>query len=130
MYILLHLAVLTVTVLALARLLPGVRIKNVATAIAVAVVFSLLNFFLGWLIRVALFVPALLTLGILFLFLPFIINTVMLWLTDKVLDAFEISSFGSLLAAAAVITIINGAFHFALHAHTYGPLVHSGPRWI
>ena len=52
MYTLLHLAVLTLTVLALARLLPGVHIRKASTAIVVAVVFSLLNFFIGWLIKV------------------------------------------------------------------------------
>jgi putative membrane protein len=51
MNILLHLAVLTLTVLALARLLPGVHIRSMGSAIVVAIVFSLLDFFLGWLPR-------------------------------------------------------------------------------
>ena len=58
MYILLHLAVLTITVLALARFLPGVRLQSAGTAVVVAIVFSLLNFFLAWLIKAVLFVPA------------------------------------------------------------------------
>ena len=131
MYMLLHLVVLTLTVLMLARLLPGVRIKSAGSAFVVAVVFSLLNFFLGWIVKVALFVPAILTLGLLFLVLPFIVNTVMLWLTDKLLSAFEIDSFGSLLMSAAVITLVNGAFHIALHPHMYRSFTQPGPpRWI
>jgi putative membrane protein len=133
MYTLLHLVVLTVTVLALARFLPGVRIKSIGSALLVAVIFSLLNFFFAWIIKVALFVPAILTLGLLFLVLPFIVNTILLWLTDKLLSAFEIDSFGSLLVSAAVITLVNGAFHVALHAHAYGPMMGVGPgppRWI
>jgi putative membrane protein len=131
MYILLHLAVLTATVLALTRFLPGVRIRSIGGAVAVAVVFSVLNFFFGWIVKVALFVPAILTLGLLFLFIPFIVNAVMLWLTDKLLRAFEIDSLGALLISAAVITLVNFGFHLALHAHDYGPLVRSGPpRWI
>ena len=47
---LLHLVVLTLTVLLLARLMPGVRIKSAGSALMVAIVFSLLNFFFGWLI--------------------------------------------------------------------------------
>ena len=47
MYTLLHLAALTVTVLALARIFPSVRVKSVGSALVVAIVFSLLNFFLG-----------------------------------------------------------------------------------
>ncbi len=131
MYILLHLAVLTLTVLALARFLPGVHIRSTSTAVVVAVVFSLLNFFLGWLVKVALFVPAILTLGLLFLFLPFIVNAILLWLTDKLLRAFEIDTVGSLLLSALVITLVNGAFHIALHPRVYQSFAQPGPpRWI
>jgi putative membrane protein len=111
---LLHLAVLAVTIFLLARLIPDVRIRSVGTAVLVAVVFSVLNFFLGWLIRVALFVPALLTLGLLFFFVPFIVNTVLLWLTDKAIASFEIRSFRGLFISAAVITLVNGVFYAPL----------------
>ena len=120
MYTLLHLAVLTLTVLVLARLLPAVQIRSVGSAIVVAIVFSLLNFFLGWLIKVVLFVPAILTLGLLFLIMPFIVNTILLWLTDKLMSAFEIDSFGRLLVSSLVITLVNGVFHIALHPQPDG----------
>ena len=129
MYVLIHLAVLAVTVLLLARLLPAVRIRSAGTAVLVAVVFSVLNFFLGWLIRAVLFVPALFTLGVLFLFVPFIVNTVLLWLTDKAIASFEIKSLRGLLISSAVITLVNGVF--------YAPLLNAasrgngyGARWI
>ena len=132
MYILLHLAVLTLTILVLARLLPGVRIRGAGSALAVAIVFSLLNFFLGWLVKVALFVPAILTLGLLFLIFPFLVNTVLLWLTDKVMSSFKIDGLGTLLISAAVITLVNGAFHVATQPHAYQTFfTHPGPpRWI
>jgi putative membrane protein len=135
MYVLLHLAALTVTVLALARIFPSVKIRSVGSAIVVAIVFSALNFFLGWLIRVALFIPAILTLGLLFLFVPFIVNTVLLWLTDKLLRSFEIETLGALLASSAIITLVNAVFHFTLNAHSHMAGMHSlygpGPtRWI
>jgi len=131
MYTLLHLATLTLTVLALARVFSSVKVRSVGSAVAVAVVFSLLNFFLGWLIRVALFLPAILTLGLLFLVLPFIVNTILLWLTDKVMRSFEIETMGGLLASAAVITVVNGFFHIALHAHRMGVYQNPhGVRWI
>ncbi|HVT09123.1 MAG TPA: phage holin family protein [Polyangia bacterium] len=131
MYTLLHLATLTLTVLALARVFSSVKVRSVGSAVVVAIVFSLLNFFLGWLIRVALFLPAILTLGLLFLVLPFIVNTILLWLTDKLLRSFEIETMGGLLASAAVITIVNGFFHIALHANRMG-VYHNpnGVRWI
>jgi putative membrane protein len=130
MYTLLHLAVLTLTVLALARLLPGVHVRSARSAFVVAVVFSLLNFFLGWLVKVALIVPAILTLGLLFLIFPFVVNVVMLWLTDKLLSAFEIDSLGALLVSAAVITLVNGAFQLTLHPQIYQPLLNGQPRWV
>jgi putative membrane protein len=111
---LLHLAVLAVTIFLVARLMPDVRIRGVGTALLVAVVFSVLNFFLGWLIRAVLFVPALLTLGLLFLFVPFIVNTVLLWLTDKAISSFEIRSLRGLLITSAMITVVNGVFYAPL----------------
>ena len=131
MYTVLHLAVLTLTVLLLARLLPSVKVRSAGSALIVAIVFSVLNFFLGWAIRVALFLPAILTLGLLFLFVPFIVNTILLWLTDKLIRSFEIETFGGLLASAAVITIVNGLLQVGLHAHRMGLYHNPGPvRWI
>jgi putative membrane protein len=132
MYILLHLAALTVTVLALERLLPAVRVKSIGSAVVVAIVFSVLNFFFGWLIKVALFIPAILTLGLLFLVMNWIVNTILLWLTDKLIGSFAIETTGALLVSSAVITVVNSVFYMALRAQHLG-LYHgpSGPiRWI
>jgi putative membrane protein len=117
MHTILHLGALALTILVLSRIVPSVHVRSVGAAIAVAIVFSVLNFFLGWFIKAALFVPALMTLGLLFVFVPFIVNTVLLWLTDKVMASFEIESFAGLLFSAAVITVVNGVF--------YAPLLHS-----
>jgi putative membrane protein len=126
---LIHLAVLAATIFVLARVLPSVRIRGAGTAVLVAVVFSVLNVFLGWLIRAVLFVPALLTLGLLFFFVPFIVNTVLLWLTDKAIASFEIRSLSGLLVSSAVITIVNGVFYAPLlHAASHGHVYHT--QWI
>ncbi|HEV3032563.1 MAG TPA: phage holin family protein [Polyangia bacterium] len=133
MYMLLHLAVLTLTIVALARTLPDVQIKSIGSAFIVAVVFSVLNFFLGWFIKLMLVVPTILTLGVLILFIPFIVNTILLWLTDKVLSTFRINSLASLLMSAGAITAVNALMHFALRslAAGHGYLVSPGPtRWI
>ena len=130
MYILLHMAVLTVTVLATTRIVPSVKVKSVGSAIVVALVFSVLNVFLGWLIRAFLIIPAILTLGLLFLFVPFIVNAVLLWLTDKLLRSFEIETFGGLFASAAIITVANWLFHMAIHAHFAAMSGPGATRWI
>ncbi len=130
MYILLHMAVLTVTVLAMTRIVPSVKVKSVGSAIMVALVFSVLNVLFGWLIRAFLIVPAILTLGLLFLFFNLIVNTVLLWLTDKVMRSFEIETFRGLLSAAAMITLANWLFHMAIQAH-FAAMPGPGPtRWI
>jgi putative membrane protein len=129
MPILLHLGVLALTVFALSRLLPGtVYIRSAGAAVAVAVVFSLLNFFLGWFLRALLFVPGLLTFGLLFLFVPFIVNTVLLWLTDRMMASFDIRSTRGLLLSAAAITLVNGLF--AASASWSSLSVHGEPRWV
>jgi putative membrane protein len=114
MYVVIHLAVLAATVFLLARVVPSVRIRTPGTAVLVAVVFSVLNFFLGWLVRVVLFVPALFTLGLLFFVMPFVVNTIMLWLTDKVLSSFEIEDTRGLLISSLAITVVNGVFYAPL----------------
>lgn len=116
MHTLLHLAALAATVLGLARFLPDVQVRSTGAALIVAVVFSVLNFLLGWLIHVLLFVPALLTLGLLFFFVPFIVNTVMLWLTDKLIASFEIKTLRALLLSSGCITLVNWLFQAATHA--------------
>ncbi len=129
---LVHLAALALTILALSWVVPSVHIKSVGTAIAVAIVFSLVNFFLGWLIRAFLFIPALLTLGLLFAFVPFIVNAVVLWLTDMLMANFEIETTAGLLVSAAAITLVNAMFHLsmfnaAMRGHA---LPHYDPGWI
>lgn len=129
---LVHLGALALTILGLSWFVPSVHIKSVGTAIIVAIVFSVLNFFLGWVIRFMLFVPAILTLGILFAFVPFIVNAIVLWLTDKLMANFEIDSTAGLLISAAAITLVNGLFHasaFRAMARGYS-MPHYDPGWI
>jgi putative membrane protein len=130
MYVLVHLAILAATIFVLTRLLPTVRIKSAATSVVVAIVFSVLNFFLGWFIRALLFVPALLTLGLLFLFVPFIVNTVLLWLTDKILASFEIEDRRSLFVCALVITVVNALFYAPLLRAVAQGHRYDQPDWI
>jgi len=76
-----------------------------------------------------LFVPAVLTLGVLYLFVPFIVNAILLWLTDKLLASLEIDNLGALLVASGFITLVNAVFYARLfqsiaagHFHgAYGP---------
>ncbi len=98
-----------IAVLVGAKLMPGVRIRSAQTAIGVAAVFALLNLFLGWLVRflvaVALLPAGILTLGLAYLFFGLIVNSVLLYATDKLVDSFEIRGFGPLIGTASLISV-------------------------
>jgi len=86
---------------ALAAALPGVRLKSYGTAVIVAVVYGLLNYFLFWLIALVAFIPMLLSLGLFGL----VINAFLLWLTDILIDDFEIDSVKTTLIMAVLLTV-------------------------
>src|SRR5262245_1982331 len=130
MHILLHLAAITATVLLLAKFLPSGKVKSIGSAIVVALVFSVLSFFLGWAIRALLFVPALFTFGLLFLSVPFNVDAVMLWLTDKLIKSFSIDTLGGLLFAAGAITVVNWILHVGAHTRHFGHYGAGPISWI
>lgn len=76
------------------RIIPGVKVKRLATAALIAVVFAAFNFLFGWLLGLVvtlLSLPAIIvTLGLFVLVIPTIVNTILVKLTDMVLDDFEI----------------------------------------
>lgn len=109
---LLHVGLLALTILALGRFVSGVWLKSPVTALTVAVVFSLLNFMIGWFLALLLWIPTILTLGLFLWFTSFFINTALLWLADKLLASFEIKSVRALLLSSSAITLVNWLFHF------------------
>jgi len=86
---------------ALASALPGVRLKSYGTAVIVALVYGLLSFFLYLPLAWILFIPRMLTLGLFGL----VINAFLLWVTDKLIDDFEIDSFKTTLIMAVLLTV-------------------------
>ena len=86
---------------ALASALPGVRLKSFGTAVTVALVYGLLNYFLFWLIALIAFIPMLLSFGLFGL----VINAFLLWLTDRLIDDFEIDSIRMTFLMALLLTV-------------------------
>ncbi len=86
---------------ALASVLPGVRLKSFRSALSVALVYGLLNYFLFWLLALIAFIPMLLTFGLFGL----IINAVLLWLSDKLIEDLEIDSLRMTLLMAVLLTV-------------------------
>jgi putative membrane protein len=88
-------------VVAVAKLVPGVKVRSYGAAIGVALVYGVLSFFLGWLLRTLAFPLMILTLGLFGL----VINALLLWITDKALESFEIKGGRALALATVVMTI-------------------------
>ena len=98
-----NILLLSVVIFVVARILPGIRLKSFGTAIIVAVVYSLINFMLYKLL-VFLSLPLMfLTLGLFVI----IINAFLLWLTDLLIEDFEIKGFGTTFIASVLISLSN-----------------------
>jgi putative membrane protein len=100
--------------LAVSKLLPGFRIGSFGTALVVSAVYSVLHvvlhfilFKILWILTIPLVI---LTLGLIF----FVVNAVILWLTDKVVEDFNIDRTASLIVAAVLLTIVNWIIRLVL----------------
>jgi putative membrane protein len=101
MDLILHFLLLGVAIFVMAESMPGIKIQGFGTAIIVAIVYGLINITLGTVLKFIAIPFIVVTVG-LFLIL---INTFLLWLTDQMLDDFEIEDIGSTFIAAVIITI-------------------------
>jgi putative membrane protein len=98
--------ILSVAVWLTAAILPGFHVKNFGSAVLVAAVFGVLNFLLGWLLFA---VFTVVTLGIAYLLAfitRWIINAVLLVLTDKLTDHLHIDGFGWALGGALMMSVL------------------------
>lgn len=96
--------------LAAASAIPSVKVKKFGGAMAAAAAFGLANMLLAWVLSVVfrsiLFLPALLTFGLAWLLVPFIVNMILLKIADGLIgDAFDVEDFGGLATLSVVVTI-------------------------
>lgn len=98
-----HLLLLSLAIFIIAQIMPTIHVKNFVTAIIIAVVYSVINFLFGWLLKLFALPLIIITFGL----FTFVINAFLLWITDKLLEDFEIDTIGSTLLAAFLITVVN-----------------------
>lgn len=106
MELLLSWLILSVAVWVTDAVLPGFHVKSFGSAVLVAAIFGILNFLLGWLLFA---VFTVVTLGIAWLLAfvtRWIINAILLVLTDKLTDHLKIDSFGWALGGALMMSLI------------------------
>jgi putative membrane protein len=114
MRLLLSWLITSVAVWGTAAALPGFHVKDFKSAMIVAAIFGLLNFFLGWLLFA---VFTVVTLGIAWLLgfiTRWVINTLLLMLTDRVTDHLKIDSASQALLGALIISVISSVLWLAL----------------
>jgi len=114
---LVHLLISALIILAVSKLVPGVKLRSFGTAIVVALVLGVLGVVVGWALTILFSIIAapaiLLTFGLAFLLVRLVVNMILLWLTDKLIAGFEIEGFGNLLLASVVISVLQHvAFRF------------------
>ncbi len=103
MHMILNFLLLSIAIFIVAKVMPTIHIKSFWTAIIVALVYSIINFLAGWLLVIISIPLIIITFGL----FKFVINAFLLWITDKLIEDFEIESIGSTLVAAFLITIID-----------------------
>jgi putative membrane protein len=91
------------------RIIPGFRIGEIKDAAVVAIVFGVLNWLLGWLLFViigigTLGIPLLLGLGFL---VRWVVLTLVLKLTDALMERLKIDGWAPAFWAAAVISAVS-----------------------
>ncbi|WP_320040131.1 phage holin family protein [uncultured Desulfobacter sp.] len=107
---LINLLILSVAVFLVANFLPGIQVKHFGTAVIVAIVYSLVNFFFGWLLIILSLPFIVITFGL----FKLVINAVLLWITDKMLDDFQIKDFFTTFIAALCITLVDSVIKWAI----------------
>ena len=99
--ILLQILILGFIVFIVAECLPGIQLAGFGTAIKVAIVYSVINFLLSWILFIVAFPLIVITLGLFLL----VINAVLLWITDMIVEDFKIDNFVTTLKASVLISL-------------------------
>jgi putative membrane protein len=102
MNLILHLLLDAAVIFGLAYIMPQVDVKNFGTALLIALLLGLLNFFVGWLIR---FPLNLVTFFLLTGLVRIIVTAVLLKLIDKFMDSFTIVGFWPALVIALAVAV-------------------------
>jgi putative membrane protein len=99
---------LSVAVFIVAKMMPRIHIESFWTALIVALVYGIINALVGWLLALLALPLMIITFGL----FKLVINAFLLWVTDKLLDDFEIDDIPTTLIAAVFITIIDSVLRW------------------
>lgn len=97
-----------ITLAVVTAVLSGVEVDTVGDLIRAALLFGILNTILKPLLRLLTLPLAFITLGLIW----FGVAMLMLWLTDVLIDGFEIHGFRSLVWATIIVWVVNVVLDF------------------
>ncbi len=100
---LIHWLLSALSLLIVARLIPGIQVSGFLTALFAALVFGLVNSTLGLVLKVLTFPLTILTLGLFW----FVINALMLELASWLVPGFFVRGFLSAFFGAIVLSLVN-----------------------
>ncbi|MBO6557107.1 MAG: phage holin family protein [Pseudomonadales bacterium] len=99
--LILQILCLAAVIVGIASLLPGMYVESYGTSIIVAIVYGLINVTLGVVLKLLGLPFIIITLGVFLI----VINTFLLWITDQLIEDFEIDDIGTTFIAALLITL-------------------------
>ena len=107
MHILISWVTLSLALFVTSLLVPGFRIAGLKGALVVGAVFGVLNFAIGWLLFGIIGISTLF-IGFIFSFVTrWIVNAILLKITDALSDSLSVDGFGTALVASAVLSLVS-----------------------
>jgi putative membrane protein len=114
MRLLAKLIVVTLVIAFSPQVIPGIAVSGFGAALRAAVLYGILFVLIGWLVTGIVFVfsivPGILTLGLFFLLIPLVVNTVLLKATSGLMRSFDIRSWSAALLLSMLLAIVNYVF--------------------
>ncbi|TLU65224.1 phage holin family protein [Thalassotalea litorea] len=98
-----NILLLSISIFLVSKMMSGIHLKSFWTAVVVAIVYSIADILLYWLLVIISMPLIIITFGL----FVFVLNAFLLWITDQILDDFEIEDLGTTLVASLIITVIN-----------------------
>ena len=99
---------LSVAIFIVAKMMPRIHVESFWTVLIVALIYSVINSLVGWLLVLLALPFMIITFGL----FKFVINAFLLWVTDKLIEDFEIEDIPTTLIAAILITIIDSVLRW------------------
>ena len=103
----LHLVVSALLLMVVAKIVDGVEVEGFVAALFAAAVLGLSNEFLAPIVAFMALPVNILTFGLLWWLIRWVINALMMWLTSAVVTGFKVANFSAAFWGAAVLTIGN-----------------------